>query len=80
MLTFLNWLDKRLSEPSTYAALALALQQTSVNVPDGAWSVITQWGMFIAIGLGVVLSEVGSKSASQIALDVLGTLAKSIRK
>lgn len=79
MLQLLKLLDARMGEPSTYASIAAALMLAHVSVDPGTLHTVTMCGVLLAAALGVVLSEVGSKSPLQIAADAIGALTAAAK-
>lgn len=57
--TFLGWLAKRLSEPSTWSGLAIILVTMHLNVPSGIMQSVTYIGMGVGGILSFVLTEKG---------------------
>jgi hypothetical protein len=75
MMNLLKFIDARLGEPSTWAALAAMLTALHVNVDPGLLHALTVWGAGISGALGFLLTETqGGKSAGQVAQDVLAAL------
>lgn len=50
---------KRLTEPSTWAAIAAALAALGLNLDPGFWATIAQAGAGVAGLLGFVVPEAG---------------------
>lgn len=79
MLDLVKYLNARLAEPATWASIAMLLGLAHVSVDPGLWSTITAYGVIGAGLLGIVLREAGNKPTTQIAVDVVETLAAAIR-
>jgi hypothetical protein len=71
MLKALGYLDARLSEASTWSAIAGVLAGMGFNLPPGLLQQCAFWGMLAAGLFGVLLSEAGKKPSAQILLDAL---------
>jgi hypothetical protein len=74
MLDLLKFADARLGEPSTWASIALLLATAHVSVDPGVLHQVTLWASIASGVLGVVLTEVGTKPAAQIASDAVTAL------
>ena len=57
MLDLFKNLDARLSEPSTWAAIAAVLVGVGIHLDPGSWQTISQVGVALAGAAGVLLAE-----------------------
>jgi hypothetical protein len=79
LLALLKIFDARLSEPSTYAGLSAVLLAMNVNIDPGVWHQVTLYGT-VAAGIGaMLLSEIGNKPPTQVAVDVIQALAVGLK-
>lgn len=77
MLDLLRYLLARLDEASTWTAIGGLAAAAHFQLPAD-WSNITNLGMGVAFGLGIIIQEAGTKTPSQVALDFLQQAANRL--
>lgn len=79
MMDLLKYLNARLAEPATWAAIATLLALLHVNIDPGLWHQITLWGSVVSGALGVLLTERGSVPTAQLMADTVNSFVTLVK-